>query len=252
MHNGTKWKQSERKNKQQVIEMNDRRNHESPYNKILNDMVCPKFDKLNLFHIDNININIDDIGCIITNINDEHDKCCPICLSNHEIPYIKLHKCKHVFHKACLESWISRFEFENKAKKNHSLCPTCRSSFTNIPIITSKKRQTLNNRRNHNNNNDFNKKYHDYYRKQNSVANRSVKVKSKDEIREKTNELLQYLKVNQKINELSSSERELKKLLSSSSSSNRRRKSATTTKKKGGWRRTPRRANSIHTKKMYL
>ena len=126
-----------------------------------------------------------------------------ICLSNHNVPCVRLHQCKHVFHSACLESWINRFQFEDPSKKNHALCPICRTRFKPILNPTSESSSGA---------------CYDYYRMDHrnrmpATLKRNLSNKTKKEIRNETNRLLAYLGANKKMQNLLSTEHRLKKAL---------------------------------------
>merc|ERR1711991_1169565 len=171
---------------------------------VLDQFCINKFDRLDLFHIEDTSFDINQIGYVETNyyINNP-DEQCSICLSNHNVPCVRLHQCKHVFHSACLESWINRFQFEDPSKKNHALCPICRTRFKPILNPTSESSSGA---------------CYDYYRMDHrnrmpATLKRNLSNRTKREIRNVTNRLLAYLGANKKMQNLLSTEHRLKMAL---------------------------------------
>ena len=176
---------------------------------VLDEFCISKFDRLDLFHRHDTNFHIDQIGCVKQNyyLNNPEEQC-SICLSNNNIPCVRLHQCTHVFHTACLESWINRYQFEDLSKKNHALCPICRTRFLTIKPMKSVYPTSE----------SLSGACYDYYRKDHrnrmpaSLRHNSA-CKTEKEIRNETNRLLSYLKANNKAKTLSLSESRLKKAL---------------------------------------
>ena len=176
---------------------------------ILDQFCITKFDRLDLFHIEDTSFDINQIGCVKSDyyVNNPDERC-SICLSNQNVPCVTLHQCKHTFHGACLESWINRYQFEDPSKKNHALCPICRTSFSTIKPIKSVFPTSE----------SSNEACYDYYRMDHRnrmpvPLKRNLSNKTKKEIRNETNRLLAYLKANNKRQNLSSTENRLKKAL---------------------------------------
>lgn len=56
----------------------------------------------------------------------DRPSCCPICLNNYESNDVvagSSKRCRHIFHKSCLERWL----------RNQSSCPYCRQELLNLP-----------------------------------------------------------------------------------------------------------------------
>ncbi|KAK4478986.1 hypothetical protein RD792_014493 [Penstemon davidsonii] len=75
------------------------------------------------------NLSLTTLGDIEHRLSESHDKSCSVCLTKlkKKTKVWELNNCNHVFHKHCLEKWLS---YDNRLT-----CPLCRASLVTVSAL---------------------------------------------------------------------------------------------------------------------